>query len=47
MMKMESHSTRKAEFVSYKGSKPMNIIWKLEEAIPSNFINKTNKLVAR
>ena len=37
----------KAEFVSYKGSKPMNIIWKLEEAIPSNFINKTNKLVAR
>lgn len=36
-----------SEFVSSQGSKPMNIIWKLDEAIPSNLISKTNKLVAK
>lgn len=37
----------KAEFVSYQGSKPMNIIWKLDEEIPSKFIGKTNKLLIK
>lgn len=36
----------KADFVSYEGEKPMNIIWKLEEPIPAAFIKKTNTLLA-
>ena len=35
-----------ANFVSYEGSKPMNIIWKLEDPIPAKFLKKTNKLVS-
>jgi len=35
-----------ANFVSYEGSKPMNIVWKLEEPIPAKFLKKTNKLVS-
>lgn len=37
----------KAEFVSYQGSKPMSIIWKLDEEIPSKFIGKTSKLLIK
>ena len=36
----------KAQYVSHEGSKPMSIIWKLEEPIPPRFINKTNRLLA-
>ncbi len=36
----------KADFVSYEGEKPMNIIWKLEKPIPAAFIKKTNTLLA-
>lgn len=35
----------KANYVSHKGSKPMGIIWRLEEPIPANFLKETNKLV--
>lgn len=35
----------KACYVSHEGSRPMNIIWKLEEAIPAKFLKKTKKLV--
>ena len=35
-----------ANFVSYEGSKPMSIVWKLEEPIPAKFLKKTNKLVS-
>ena len=34
-----------AEYVSHTGSKPMNIIWKLDKRIPAKYIKKTNKLV--
>ncbi len=36
----------KAQYVSHEGSKPMSIIWKLDEPIPPRFINKTNRLLA-
>lgn len=32
-----------ANYVSHDGSKPMNIVWRLDEPIPAKFINKTNK----
>lgn len=35
----------KASYVSHEGSRPMNIIWKLEEGIPAKFLKKTKKLV--
>lgn len=35
----------KARYVSHEGSRPMNIIWKLDEAIPAKFLKKTKKLV--
>ncbi|MGI6591017.1 MAG: DUF3427 domain-containing protein [Eggerthellaceae bacterium] len=35
-----------ANYVRHEGSRPMNIIWKLDEPIPARFIKKTNKLVA-
>lgn len=35
-----------ANYVSHEGSKPMNIIWSLEEPIPAKFIKKSNKLAA-
>lgn len=35
----------KANYVSHEGSRPMNIIWKLDEAIPAKFLKKTKKLV--
>ena len=34
-----------AEYVSHTGSKPMNIIWKLDKRIPAKYLKKTNKLV--
>ncbi len=35
-----------ADFVSNEGSKPMNIVWKLQDEIPAKYMKKTNKLVA-
>lgn len=35
-----------AEYVSHEGSRPMNIIWRLETPIPPKFYRKTNKLIA-
>ena len=34
----------KGKFVSYQGSKPMNIVWKLENKIPAKFLEVTDKL---
>lgn len=33
------------DFVSYKGSKPMNIIWRLKNPIHAKYLKKTNKLM--
>ncbi len=35
----------KARHVSHNGSRPINIIWQLEEPIPSKFIKTTSKLM--
>jgi len=32
-------------YVKHQGSRPMNIVWKLDEPIPAKFLKKTNKLV--
>lgn len=34
-----------ANYVKHNGSKPMNIVWKLEKTIPASFLKKTNKLI--
>lgn len=34
-----------ANYLKHEGSKPMNITWKLDKAIPAKFLKKTNKLV--
>ena len=34
-----------ASYVKHRGSKPMNITWKLDQPIPAKFLKKTNKLV--
>ena len=34
-----------ANYVTYTGSKPMNITWHLDRPIPAKFLKKTNKLV--
>lgn len=34
-----------AFYVQHKGSRPMNIIWQLENPIPAKYLKKTNKLV--
>ena len=34
----------RADFVSYEGEKPMNIVWRLENRIPAKFIDVTDKL---
>ena len=34
-----------ANYVKHTGSRPMNITWKLDKAIPARFLKKTNKLV--
>ncbi len=33
-------------YVSHEGSKPMSILWRLEEPVPSRLINRTQKLLA-
>ena len=35
----------KASYVQHTGSRPMNIVWKLDAPIPAKFLKKTNKLV--
>ncbi len=34
-----------ADYVRHNGSKPMNVVWKLDKAIPAKYLKKTNKLV--
>ena len=34
-----------AKYVTHNGSRPMNIIWQLDKAIPAKYLKKTNKLV--
>ncbi len=34
-----------ADYVRHSGSKPMNIIWRLERPIPAKFLKKTNRLL--
>ena len=34
-----------ANYVKHTGSRPMNIIWRLDDPIPPKFLKKTNKLV--
>ena len=34
-----------ADYVRHNGSKPMNVIWKLDKSIPAKYLKKTNKLV--
>lgn len=34
-----------ANYVKHQGSRPMNITWNLDRAIPAKFLKKTNKLV--
>jgi hypothetical protein len=33
-------------YVKHHGSKPMNIVWRLDRPIPARFLKKTNKLIA-
>ncbi len=35
-----------ANYVKHRGSKPMNITWRLDRPIPARFLKKTNKLIA-
>ncbi|SKA98237.1 Superfamily II DNA or RNA helicase [Caloramator quimbayensis] len=35
-----------ADYVSHSGSKPMNIIWKLENELPACLLTKANKMIA-
>lgn len=35
----------KAKYYSHTGSRPMSIIWELENSIPAKFLKKTNKLI--
>lgn len=34
-----------ASYFGHRGSKPMNIIWRLEKPLPAKFLKKSNKLV--
>lgn len=34
----------KVHYVNHEGSKPMNIVWRLDNNIPAKFLSKTNKL---
>lgn len=34
-----------ANYVTHNGSRPMNVTWRLEKAIPAKYLKKTNKLV--
>lgn len=35
-----------ANYVTHNGSRPMNVTWQLDKAIPAKYLKKTNKLVA-
>ncbi len=35
----------KVHYVKHDGSKPMNIVWQLDNNIPAKFLSKTNKLI--
>lgn len=35
-----------ARYLEHKGSRPMNIIWRLDKPIPAKFLKKTGKLIA-
>lgn len=35
----------KVHYVKHDGSKPMNIVWRLDNNIPAKFLSKTNKLI--
>ncbi|MCF8010750.1 MAG: DUF3427 domain-containing protein [Clostridiales bacterium] len=34
-----------AYYVQHQGSRPMSIVWKLEQPIPAKFLKKTNKMI--
>lgn len=34
-----------ANYVTHNGSRPMNVTWQLDKAIPAKYLKKTNKLV--
>ena len=34
-----------ASYIQHEGSRPMNVTWKLDRAIPAKYLKKTNKLV--
>lgn len=34
-----------ADYVKHEGSRPMNIIWRLQRPIPAKYLKKTNKLI--
>ena len=34
-----------ANYVTHNGSRPMNVTWRLDKAIPAKYLKKTNKLV--
>ena len=35
----------KVHYVQHEGSKPMNIVWRLDNKIPAKFLSKANKLI--
>lgn len=35
-----------ADYVSHEGSRPMNILWRLENPIPARFLKKTSQMIA-
>ncbi|MDE6586213.1 MAG: DUF3427 domain-containing protein [Clostridia bacterium] len=35
----------KVHYVQHEGSRPMNIVWQLDNNIPAKFLSKTNKLI--
>ena len=34
-----------ANYVTHNGSRPTNVTWRLDDAIPAKYLKKTNKLV--
>lgn len=34
-----------AQYVQHQGSRPMSIVWRLEQPIPARFLKKTNKMI--
>jgi len=35
----------KAHYENHEGSRPMNIVWRLDKPIPAQYLRKTNKLL--